>query len=85
MSGTLNQSQIGSIKSPSKPPSETGRQSVAAGDPSVSSDYYGTGNTINDGGSMHERLNMRFFSKVFQPDAPLFQRMGSIWELEAQL
>lgn len=34
---------------------------------------------------MHERLNMRFFSKVFQPEAPLFQRMGSIWELEAKL
>ncbi len=34
---------------------------------------------------MHERLNMRFFSKVFQPEAPLFQKMGSIWELEAQL
>jgi hypothetical protein len=34
---------------------------------------------------MHERLNMRFFSKVFQPEAPLFQKMGSIWELEAKL
>jgi hypothetical protein len=28
---------------------------------------------------------MRFLSKVFQPEAPLFQKLGSIWELEAQL
>ncbi len=34
---------------------------------------------------MHERLNMRFFSKVFQPDAPLFLKMGTVWELEARL
>jgi hypothetical protein len=34
---------------------------------------------------MHDRLNMRFFSRVFQPEAPLFQKMGSIWELEASL
>ena len=69
-------SQNGSIKSPSKPPSESGRMSLARGDDSLAYGFTG---------SMHERLNMRFFSKVFQPEAPLFQKMGSIWELEAQL
>lgn len=49
-------SQNGSFKSPSKPPSENGRISVAAGDDSSAYGFTG---------SMHERLNMRFFSKVF--------------------
>lgn len=35
--------------------------------------------------SWNERLNMRFFSKVFTPDSPLFTKMGEIWEVEAQL
>ena len=45
----------GSFKSPSKPPSESGRMSVAAG----GEDFQPIS------GSMHERLNMRFFSRVF--------------------
>jgi hypothetical protein len=37
------------------------------------------------GSKWHDRLNMRFFSKVFTPDSPLFLKMGKIWELEAHL
>ncbi len=57
------------------------KQMGAAQSVSSVSDYYGGGLSSN----MHDRLNMKFFSKVFHPEAPLFQRMGSIWELEAQL
>lgn len=60
------------------------KQLAQAAPPSVSSasDYHGS---TSGGTSMHDRLNMRFFSKVFHPEAPLFQRMGTIWELEASL
>ena len=32
-----------------------------------------------------DRLNMRFFSKVFTQDSPLCQKMGQLCEIEAQL
>ncbi len=41
--------------------------------------------SMSSGGSWNERLNMRFLSKIFTPDSPLFLKMGHIWELEAQL
>ena len=82
-----------SQRSPEKPQSEYGRPSIAQSDvpnyhsqnyvnapSSTTSDYYSQSTA-----SMHERLNMRFFSKVFQPDTPLFLKMGTVWELEARL
>lgn len=34
---------------------------------------------------MMEALNLKFCAKIFKPDSPFFQRLASIWDLEADL
>lgn len=34
---------------------------------------------------VNEQLNLAFCTKVFNPEAPFFKKLGSIWDLQAQL
>jgi PH domain len=72
--------------SPGKAPGDVPRASVVGGEAysprgSVAHSVQEEDNNV----SWHERLNMRFMSKVFSPDSPLFSKMGNIWDLEAKL
>ena len=63
------------VSSPGKSFSDLGRSIVIEPFNESSKSFNAAANELG-GASWHERLNMRFLSKVFTPDSPLFEKLG---------
>ena len=67
--------KVPGMNSPGKAFGKAGRSSVI--DPfNDSNRSFNAGASDIGGANWHERLNMRFLSKVFTPDSPLFEKLG---------